>query len=116
MGRHDLNLVNRAAAGLPRPVPTASTRPASKTKEQIAAVVKAVGPKPVNLLIGGSRPVAERSRRSRRPPHQRRRLIGALAGAGFMKRARDGEQGTFTSSPTAIPGRRVETRCSNKGA
>ena len=48
------------------------------TREAIAALVKAVAPKPVNVLIGG--PVGlsvGRSRGPRRPPRQRRRGAGA---------------------------------------
>ena len=39
---------------LPMPAPTASILPASSTPEHIAATVKAVAPKPVNLLMSGA--------------------------------------------------------------
>ena len=51
--------------------------PGIRTKEQISAVVKAVHPKPVNLLAGMARAYGRGSRRTRRPPHQRRRFAGA---------------------------------------
>jgi 2-methylisocitrate lyase-like PEP mutase family enzyme len=71
--------------------------PGIKTKEQIAAVVKAVHPKPVNLLIGSSGlSVAEAADLG-----VRRISVGGslarVAWAGFMKAAREmSEQGTFT--------------------
>ena len=53
--------------------------PGIKTREQIAAVVKAVAPKPVNFLIGGAvRLHRRRPRGDGRAPHQRRRRAGAL--------------------------------------
>ena len=65
--------------------------PGIKTKEQIAAVVKAVHPKPVNLLIGAPSDVGG-SRRSRRSPHQRRRLAGAR-GVGWLSPSGAGNGG-----------------------
>ena len=69
-----------------------------RTREQIAAVVAAVAPKPVNLLIGS----AERARRWRMSPTLGVRRIsvgGALARAawgGFMRAAKlIAEQGRF---------------------
>ena len=49
--------------------------PGIKSREQIAAVVKAVAPKPVNVLMSsGAQPLTVvRPRRARRAPHQRRR-------------------------------------------
>src|SRR5580704_15384437 len=71
--------------------------PGIKTKEQISAVVKAVHPKPVNLLIGASGlSVAEAAELGVR----RISVGGSLARtawAGFMRAAREiAEQGTFT--------------------
>jgi len=73
-GVTDLNLVIERLQAYAEAGADCLYRPASRPKEQIAAVVKASVPKPVNLLIGGPA-CRERSRRSRRPPHQRRRLI-----------------------------------------
>ena len=71
--------------------------PGIKTREQIVAVVKAVHPKPVNLLIGGSGlSVAEAADLGVR----RISVGGSLARTawtGFMKASKEiAEQGTFT--------------------
>ena len=79
--------------------------PGIKTKEQISAVVKAVHPKPVNLLIGAARPFGRGSRRTRRPPHQRRRFAGARRlGRLHARGAEIAEQGTFTELGKGYPG------------
>jgi len=70
--------------------------PGIKTKEQISAVVKAVHPKPVNLLIGASGfSVSEAAELG-----VRRISVGGslarVAWAGFMKAAREiADKGTF---------------------
>ena len=79
--------------------------PGIKTKEQIAAVVKAVHPKPVNLLIGASGlSVAEAADLGVR----RISVGGSLARAawgGFMRAAREiAEKGTFTELGQGYPG------------
>jgi 2-methylisocitrate lyase-like PEP mutase family enzyme len=79
--------------------------PGIKTKEQIAAVVKAVAPKPVNLLIGASGlSVAEAADLGVR----RISVGGSLARtawAGFMRAAKEiAEQGTFTELAKGYPG------------
>jgi 2-methylisocitrate lyase-like PEP mutase family enzyme len=79
--------------------------PGIKTREQIAAVVKAVHPKPVNLLIGASGlSVAEAAGLGVR----RISVGGSLARsawAGFMSAAREmAEQGTFTELAKGFPG------------
>ena len=79
--------------------------PGIKTKEQIAAVVKAVHPKPVNLLIGASGlSVAEAAELGVR----RISVGGSLARtawAGFMRAAREiAEKGTFTELGKGYPG------------
>jgi 2-methylisocitrate lyase-like PEP mutase family enzyme len=79
--------------------------PGIKTREQIAAVVKAVHPKPVNLLIGASGlSVAE----ARDLGVRRISVGGSLARsawAGFMSAAREmAEQGTFTELAKGFPG------------
>ena len=80
--------------------------PGIRTKEQIAAVVAAVAPKPVNLLIGWASEltlaqVAELGVR-------RISVGGALARAawgGFMRAARQiAEQGSFAGFADAAPG------------
>ncbi|MEA2940360.1 MAG: hypothetical protein QOD09_889 [Bradyrhizobium sp.] len=79
--------------------------PGIKTKEQIAAVVKAVHPKPVNLLIGSSGlSVAEA-----KDLGVRRISVGGslarVAWAGFMKASREMlQQGTFTELGNGFPG------------
>jgi 2-methylisocitrate lyase-like PEP mutase family enzyme len=79
--------------------------PGIKTREQIAAVVKAVHPKPVNLLIGASGlSVAQADELGVR----RISVGGSLARtawAGFMRAAREmAEQGTFTELGSGYPG------------
>jgi 2-methylisocitrate lyase-like PEP mutase family enzyme len=79
--------------------------PGIKTKEQISAVVKAVHPKPVNLLIGASGlSVAEAADLGVR----RISVGGSLARAawaGFMRAAREmAEKGTFTELGSGYPG------------
>jgi methylisocitrate lyase len=79
--------------------------PGIKTKEEIAAVVKAVHPKPVNLLIGGSGlSLAEVTDLGVR----RISVGGSLARsawAGFMKAAKEMlEQGTFNELASGYPG------------
>jgi 2-methylisocitrate lyase-like PEP mutase family enzyme len=79
--------------------------PGIKTREQIAAVVKAVHPKPVNLLIGASGlSLAEAADLGVR----RISVGGSLARsawAGFMKAAREmAEKGTFTELANGYPG------------
>jgi 2-methylisocitrate lyase-like PEP mutase family enzyme len=79
--------------------------PGIKTKEQISAVVKAVHPKPVNLLIGASGlSVSEAADLGVR----RISVGGSLARtawAGFMKAAREiAEKGTFTELGNGYPG------------
>jgi methylisocitrate lyase len=79
--------------------------PGIKTKEQISAVVKAVHPKPVNLLIGASGlGVAEAGDLGVR----RISVGGSLARtawAGFMRAAKEmAEKGTFTELGSGYPG------------
>jgi 2-methylisocitrate lyase-like PEP mutase family enzyme len=79
--------------------------PGIKSREQISAVVKAVAPKPVNLLIGASGlSVAQAADLGVR----RISVGGSLARtawAGFMRAAREiAEQGTFTELGTGYPG------------
>jgi 2-methylisocitrate lyase-like PEP mutase family enzyme len=79
--------------------------PGIKTREQISAVVKAVHPKPVNLLIGAS----GLSLKEAADLGVRRISVGGSlarsAWAGFMKAAREmAEKGTFTELANGFPG------------
>jgi 2-methylisocitrate lyase-like PEP mutase family enzyme len=79
--------------------------PGIKTKEDIAAIVKAVYPKPVNLLIGAS----GLSLKEAGDLGVRRISVGGSlarsAWGGFMKAAREmAEQGTFTELASGYPG------------
>jgi 2-methylisocitrate lyase-like PEP mutase family enzyme len=79
--------------------------PGIKTKEQITAIVKAVHPKPVNLLIGAS----GLSLKQAEDLGVRRISVGGSlarnAWAGFMAAAREmAEQGTFTELGKGFPG------------
>jgi 2-methylisocitrate lyase-like PEP mutase family enzyme len=79
--------------------------PGIKTQEDIAAIVKAVAPKPVNLLIGGS----GLSLQQAGDLGVRRISVGGSlarsAWGGFMKAAREmAEQGTFVELASGYPG------------
>ena len=78
--------------------------PGIRTRTDIVAVVKAVAPKPVNVLVGGDlATVAELAEAGAR----RISVGGALARAawtGFLQAAREiAEQGTFASLARAVP-------------
>jgi 2-methylisocitrate lyase-like PEP mutase family enzyme len=80
--------------------------PGIKTSEEIAAVVKAVAPRPVNLLIGGSGlSVAQAEQLG-----VRRISVGGslarMAWAGFMRAAKEmaGQGGAFTELGGGYPG------------
>jgi 2-methylisocitrate lyase-like PEP mutase family enzyme len=96
-GRNDLNLVIERLQAYSAAGADCLYAPGIKTREEITAVVKAVHPKPVNLLIGASglslQEAADLGVR-------RISVGGSLARAawgGFMKAAREmAEQGTFT--------------------
>jgi methylisocitrate lyase len=78
--------------------------PGIKTKEQIAAVVKAVAPKPVNLLIG---PTGLSVAQAAELGVRRISVGGSLARtawAGFLRAAREiAEQGTFMEMAKGHP-------------
>jgi 2-methylisocitrate lyase-like PEP mutase family enzyme len=79
--------------------------PGLKTKDDIATVVKAVAPKPFNLLIGASGLSLEQAR----DIGVRRISVGGslarVAWAGFMKAAKEmAEKGTFTELANGYPG------------
>jgi 2-methylisocitrate lyase-like PEP mutase family enzyme len=79
--------------------------PGIKTREDIAAIVKAVAPKPVNLLIGAS----GLSLKEAEDLGVRRISVGGSlarsAWGGFMKAAREmADKGTFTELASGYPG------------
>jgi 2-methylisocitrate lyase-like PEP mutase family enzyme len=79
--------------------------PGLKTREDIAAVVKAVAPKPFNLLIGAS----GLSLAEARDIGVRRISVGGSlarsAWAGFMRAAKEmADKGTFTELASGYPG------------
>jgi 2-methylisocitrate lyase-like PEP mutase family enzyme len=79
--------------------------PGIKTREDIAAIVKAVHPKPVNLLIGAS----GLSLKEAGDLGVRRISVGGslarTAWSGFMKAAREmADKGTFTELASGYPG------------
>ena len=79
--------------------------PGIRTREEISSVVKAVAPKPVNVLIGSASPlgVADLAELGVR----RVSVGGALAraaGGGFMRAAREiAEKGTFSELAHGVP-------------
>lgn len=83
--------------------------PGIKTPEQITAVVRAVAPKPVNLLIGGNHLTVSRAAEL---GVRRISVGGALARAawaGFMAAAREiARDGTFNGLATAAPSQEVD--------
>jgi methylisocitrate lyase len=105
VGQADLNMVIDRLNAYSEAGADCLYAPGIKTKEQISAVVKAVHPKPVNLLIGASGlSVAEAADLGVR----RISVGGSLARtawAGFMRAAREmAEKGTFTELGNGYPG------------
>jgi 2-methylisocitrate lyase-like PEP mutase family enzyme len=79
--------------------------PGIKSRDEITAVVKAVHPKPVNLLIGASGLTVKEAE----DLGVRRISVGGslarMAWAGFMRAAREmAEKGTFAELTTGYPG------------
>jgi 2-methylisocitrate lyase-like PEP mutase family enzyme len=104
-GQTDLNLVIDRLKAYSDAGAECLYAPGIKTMEDIAAVVKAVHPKPVNLLIGAS----GLSLKEAEALGVRRISVGGSlarsAWAGFMKAAKEmAEQGTFTELATGYPG------------
>jgi 2-methylisocitrate lyase-like PEP mutase family enzyme len=104
-GVTDLNLVIERLQAYAEAGADCLYAPGIKTREQISAVVKAVHPKPVNLLIGGS----GLSVKQAEDLGVRRISVGGSlarsAWGGFMKAAREmAEQGTFTELANGYPG------------
>ena len=105
VGQTDLNMVIDRLTAYAEAGADCLYAPGIKTREQISAVVKAVHPKPVNLLIGASGlSVSEAAELGVR----RISVGGSLARtawAGFMRAAREiAEQGTFTELGQGYPG------------
>jgi len=104
-GRTDINLVIERLKAYSAGGADCLYAPGLKTREDIAAVVQAVHPKPVNLLIGAS----GLSLKEATELGVRRISVGGSlarsAWAGFMKSAREmAEQGTFTELAHGYPG------------
>jgi len=105
VGQPDLNMVIDRLNAYSEAGADCLYAPGIKTKEQISAVVKAVHPEPVNLLIGASGlSVAEAADLGVR----RISVGGSLARTawgGFMRAAREiAEKGTFTELGNGYPG------------
>jgi 2-methylisocitrate lyase-like PEP mutase family enzyme len=111
VGVPDMNEVTRRLKAYAEAGADCLYAPAIKTREQIAAIVKAVAPKPVNVLIGWASDlsVAEIADLGAR----RISVGGAMARAawgGFLKAAREiAESGTFNGFAGAAPGVELNT-------
>ena len=98
-----LNESLRRLQPMRRRAPTCSTRPARRSREDIRAIVEAVAPKPVNVLVSSAdRADGRRPRGPRRAPHQRRlgarpRRLGRLH-AGRRGIAREGRFDAFAEN------------------
>jgi 2-methylisocitrate lyase-like PEP mutase family enzyme len=105
VGQDDLNLVIDRLCAYAEAGAECLYAPGIKTKEQITAVVKAVAPKPVNLLIGAS----GLSIKEAADLGVRRISVGGslarTAWAGFMRAAKEiAEKGSFTELAKGYPG------------
>jgi 2-methylisocitrate lyase-like PEP mutase family enzyme len=105
VGRDDLDMVIYRLKAYSEAGADCLYAPGIKTKEQISAIVKAVHPKPVNLLIGAS----GLSLKEVEALGVRRISVGGslarTAWAGFMRSAREmAEKGTFTELGHGHPG------------
>jgi 2-methylisocitrate lyase-like PEP mutase family enzyme len=103
-GVKDLNLVIDRLTAYAEAGADCLYAPGIRTKEEISAVVKAVHPKPVNLLVGAAGSLADLGALGVR----RISVGGSLARSawgGFMKAAREmAEKGTFTDLANGYPG------------
>lgn len=104
-GHKDLNLVIDRLTAYAEAGADCLYSPGISTKEEISAVVKAVHPKPVNLLVGAAGPsLVDASALGVR----RISVGGALARmawAGFMKASREmADKGTFGEFANGYPG------------
>lgn len=106
VGVPDMNEITRRLKAYAEAGADCLYAPAIKTREQIAAVVKAVAPQPVNVLIGWA---SELSVADIAALGVRRISVGGAmarsAWGGFMKAARElAEAGTFNGFVGAAPG------------
>jgi 2-methylisocitrate lyase-like PEP mutase family enzyme len=104
-GQKDLNLVIDRLTAYAEAGADCLYAPGISTKEEISAVVKAVHPKPVNLLVGAAGP----SLADAGALGVRRISVGGslarMAWAGFMKTAAEMvEKGTFSELANGYPG------------
>jgi 2-methylisocitrate lyase-like PEP mutase family enzyme len=104
-GQPDLNMVIDRLTAYAEAGADCLYAPGIKTKDEIAAIVKAVHPKPVNLLIGAS----GLSVKEAEDLGVRRISVGGslarTAWAGFMRSAREmAEKGTFTELANGYSG------------
>lgn len=104
-GIKDLNLVIDRLTAYAEAGADCLYAPGISTKEEISAVVKAVHPRPVNLLVGAAGP----SLADAGSLGVRRISVGGalarMAWAGVMKAAKEmAEQGTFTEFANGYPG------------
>ncbi|WOH78870.1 isocitrate lyase/phosphoenolpyruvate mutase family protein [Bradyrhizobium sp. BEA-2-5] len=105
-GKKDLNLVIERLQAYSEAGADVLYSPGIATKEEISAVVKAVAPKPVNLLIGGA---SELTLQAVADLGVRRISVGGalarMAWTGVMKAAKEmAEKGTFTEFANGYPG------------
>jgi 2-methylisocitrate lyase-like PEP mutase family enzyme len=105
VGRDDLDMVIDRLKAYSQAGADCLYAPGIKTREQISAVVKAVHPKPVNLLIGASGLSVKQAEEL----GVRRISVGGslarTAWAGFMRAAREmAEQGTFAELANGYSG------------
>jgi 2-methylisocitrate lyase-like PEP mutase family enzyme len=103
-GVKDLNLVIDRLTAYAEAGADCLYAPGISTKEEISAVVKAVHPKPVNLLVGSAGSLADIGTLG-----VRRISIGGslarMAWAGFMKASKEmAEKGTFSEFANGFPG------------
>jgi 2-methylisocitrate lyase-like PEP mutase family enzyme len=105
-GRPDLNETIRRLQAYSQGGADCLYAPGLSTREQISAVIEAVAPKPVNVLMGG--PSALTVRDLEILGARRISIGGALARAawgGFMRAAREiAEAGSFNAFSDAVPG------------
>jgi 2-methylisocitrate lyase-like PEP mutase family enzyme len=99
----DLDAVGNS--GLRRAGPDCLFAPGSRTREQIAAVVQAVAPKPVNVIMSAATEAGgARSRDARRAPGQRRQPLARAAWCSFIRAAREiASEGRFDALADATP-------------
>jgi methylisocitrate lyase len=104
-GQSDLNMVIERLKAYSEAGADCLYAPGIKTKEEITAIVKAVHPKPVNLLIGAS---GLSLKEAEALGVRRISVGGSLARAawgGFMKAAQEmAEKGTFAGLASGYPG------------